>query len=323
MVCEDSTWKQLPHRKFQKHSYFFWMAIVRHCNKNTTYEKMIIMCSLFTSLPLEHSRAPLAMATCRACASRSRVSWESVCGSADDLCVCLSAKSNSLESSDVSVARESIWRSDRRPNSPFSFRMVGSSKKTWTWPKRNNATCIFPLHVDKSLGHTNIPKGSRRTWRTLRWSVEKRGPTSDSLSVVPLVKANFLSPLYARGAFTHQRTKPPSGVTSRELTGWLPERGVFRKVMRTRRRSSWIHDTMIWSSSSGGVSSSERKTLFRLFPAQYIYFLQTSLASRWSLNTPVLRSYRVVTAVMNWQQNRGLALWMFCRVETDPGTILQ
>lgn len=38
---------------------------------------------------------------------------------------------------------------------------------------------------------------------------------------------------------------------------------------------------------------------------------------------PEVRSYRVVTAVMNWQQKRGLALWMFCRVGTEPGTILQ
>lgn len=38
---------------------------------------------------------------------------------------------------------------------------------------------------------------------------------------------------------------------------------------------------------------------------------------------PEVRSYRVVTAVMNWQQKRGLALWMFCRVGPEPGTILQ
>ena len=38
---------------------------------------------------------------------------------------------------------------------------------------------------------------------------------------------------------------------------------------------------------------------------------------------PELRSYRVVTAVINWQQKRGLALWMFCRVDTEPGTMLQ
>ncbi|TNN81463.1 hypothetical protein EYF80_008235 [Liparis tanakae] len=38
---------------------------------------------------------------------------------------------------------------------------------------------------------------------------------------------------------------------------------------------------------------------------------------------PVVRSKRVVTAVMNWQQKRGLALWMFCRVGPEPGTRLQ
>lgn len=107
----------------------------------------------FTSSPLEHSRAPLAMATCRACASRSRVSWDSACVSADDVCVCLSAWSNNLESSDVSVARESIWRSDRRPKSPFSFSMFGKSMKTWTWKETNdpseNRFVIFLVNVGR------------------------------------------------------------------------------------------------------------------------------------------------------------------------------
>lgn len=52
-------------------------------------------------------------------------------------------------------------------------------------------------------------------------------------------------------------------------------------------------------------------------------FLTHSSDIRLVLNSPELRSYRVVTAVMNWQQKRGLALWMFCRVDTEPGTMLQ
>lgn len=141
-ACENSC----PHRKSQQSYYFFrWQftgIVMKTCLMKSQI-LVIMVCSPFTSLPLEHSRAPLAMATCRACASRSRVSWDSVCVSADDLCVCLSAKSNSLDSSEVRVARESICRSDRRPNSPFSFRMVGSSKKTWAWQERNNVSGIF------------------------------------------------------------------------------------------------------------------------------------------------------------------------------------
>lgn len=39
------------------------------------------------------------------------------------------------------------------------------------------------------LIYVNTP----HTCRTLRWSAEKRGPTSGSFSLVPLVKASFLS----------------------------------------------------------------------------------------------------------------------------------
>lgn len=73
----------------------------------------------------------------------------------------------------------------------------------------------------------------------------------------------------------------------------------------------------------GGVSSSEttRTQIQRVWESgccdDYVDY------SCSSGKIPELRSYRVVTAVINWQQKRGLALWMFCRVDTEPGTMLQ
>lgn len=72
----------------------------------------------------------------------------------------------------------------------------------------------------------------------------------------------------------------------------------------------------------GGVSSSETRHRHRegCRDAARLDFFGFRVAPN---EVPELRSYRVVTAVMNWQQKRGLALWMFCRVETEPGTMLQ
>lgn len=164
---------------------------------------VIMVCSPFTGLPLEHSRAPLAIATCRACASRSRVSWDSVCVSADDLCVCLSAKSNSLDSSEVRVARESICRSDRRPNSPFSFRMVGSSKKTWG--RGRKGTSVVSLHVDRT--HSNRKQTNLKN--TEVECREKRPHVRLTLAGAVGQSQLFVSPVGQRRFYTpaHQTTQ--------------------------------------------------------------------------------------------------------------------